>query len=248
MRIISCILIICIFGCIVTGDPGVVVEKLIIKDSNRELINSLDNPLLSYVLKKDGAVVEEKIDIPLILTGDYYSIELSLMTGANYEFSSFTIKCNGVITFILDTESTNPSSFSVDINGLFSKEPTVYLKKVDNPVFDSIEYSGITKIISIDQTSTIGRVPLTFKVSSNIDNAEFKIYMYSVYWRLGATLPQNGIFDMDTGKAFNPLSQGEGDPWGTGSFKIETTDSNGDIVSITGTADLWNEKHIVLNL
>ena len=100
MRVIICTFIVCFLGCLVSGGREEIIEKLIIRDTNRALINSLENPLISYFLKKDGSVLEEKIDIPLILTGDYYSIELSLMTGASYEFSSFTIKCNGIITFM----------------------------------------------------------------------------------------------------------------------------------------------------
>ncbi len=91
-------------------------------------------------------------------------------------------------------------------------------------------------------------VSLTFQVSSNITDAVFKIYKYTIYWVSGPIINQNQTFDMDTGKLFDPMVEGDEDPWGSGKFKIETTNSLGETVFVVGFSEEWDKKHIHLIL
>ena len=59
---------------------------------------------------------------------------------------------------------------------------------------------------------------------------------------------QNEIYDMDTGNIFDPLIEGDDDPWGSGKFKIVTQNSLGNDVFITGFSEEWSQKHIHLIL
>lgn len=224
-----------------------ITNDLIIRDNNRQVIEDLEEPKVSYILEKDDEEYLDISDFPLTKKDDLYIINLKLLTNSTYKFTKFNITSNGKIIYILDSDSNNNIGFRVNNDGMKS-QVNVYLKRVDNLDFDDVLVNEKEADINFNESSTIGYVDLTFKVSSNVENAQFKIYMYSVYWKLGATLNNNGVFDMDTGKEYSPIDDGDNEAWGVGNFKIETVNSQGEEVTIVGTTEEWNKKHIVLTL
>lgn len=238
-----------ITGCTIKNDVIKVEKNLIINDSTRELISGLNNPVVDYVLNKDGEEYLSKTDELLTAVDGTYVITFDLYSGSDYKFTEFTIKSNDSIEYILDIDSlSNNEGFNISIDGVFSVTPKVYLKKVTGIVFDTLNYETLSVEIITDQSSYLDPVPLTFKISSNIPDATFHIYKYTIYWVTGPELNQNEIFDMDTGLLFDPLEDGDEDPWGSGKFKIVTTNSIGESVFVVGFCDEWSTKHIHLEL
>lgn len=244
------ILVFSLFNCSLQDkDVSYVNKSIIIKESSRSVITELSNSVIDFILKKDGDVYLDVSNYPLVDKGGYFSIDLKLLTSSKYNFTKFNIKSGDKVSHILDENyQENTTGFSVTSVGENINKISVYLKQVDSLDFDPLNIEEKSIEIVLDQSSTIGHVDLTFKISSNVPNAKFNVSMYSVYWKLGATIDQNGIFDMDTGKEFNPLEKGDEKAWGKGNFKVETTNLKGDTIFIKGTSVEWNKKHIHLNL
>ncbi|QEN03218.1 hypothetical protein EW093_00365 [Thiospirochaeta perfilievii] len=248
-RVFYTFIILIVLGCNVETRNELVDSYITISDVSRVFISGLDTPTVSYTLTKDGEEYLNAVDIPLVESGGTYAINLSLLTGAEYKFLDFTISSNNQLTYILDEGDINNSTgFSISTDGVFSSTPCVYLNRVTDIVFEGLEYETFSVEISTDETSVLDPVDLTFQVSSNIPDATFKIYKYTIYWVSGPTLAQNDIFDMDTGNLFNPLEVGDDEAWGSGKFKIETTNSSGEMVFVVGFTEEWSKKHIHLIL
>lgn len=216
-------------------------SRVLIRDSYRGVVTGLTSPTVDYVLQKDNEEDHRVSDFPLEDRGGYYSIDLTLLNQGTYRFSEFNIKDGGEVIYIVDKEH------QLYIDGFTATgEVKIYLISVINPDFDDLDISQEDVSITFNESGSIGYVDLTFKVSSNVPDASFEVYMYSIYWKLGDTLLSNQIFDMDTGSRLNILDEGDGVPWGKGMFKIVTTNMAGDSVYLTGNSDDWNKKHIKL--
>ena len=243
------VLLFFITGCVMESEDMSIKKRIIINDSGRKLISGLNDPKVDYILFKDGDKFKVEVDYPLIINEGTYVINLNLVSGSEYKFTEFTIKADGKIVYMLDVDSTvNSDGFKISIDGIFSVTPKVFLKKVTGVIFDSLDYESLSVEIITDESSFLDPVSLTFKVSSNIPDATFKIFKYTIYWVKGPELNQNDIYDMDTGYIFNPLKEGDEDPWGSGKFKIVTTNSKGETVFVVGFSDEWSKKHIHLIL
>lgn len=244
------ILIFLLFNCSLEDkDDEYVNKSILLKGNSRTVIKELTDSVIDFILEKDGDVYMDISDFPLNDKGGYYSVDLKLLTSSGYRFTKFNIRRTDKIIYILDEiNENNVNGFNIKNIDEQSNKISVYLKKVDSIKFDQLNIEEKPLEIVLDNSSTLGYVDLTFKVSSNIPNAEFNVSMFSVYWKLGATLSQNGVFDMDTGKEFDPLNKGDEKPWGKGFFRVETTNLKGDVVSVTGTSTEWNNKHIHLKL
>lgn len=216
---------------------------------DRSIITGLSDPKMSYTLLKDDEEYITVTEEALISNEESYSFTLNLLSGANYRFSEFIIFSGDDVYYILDEESiTTQEGFTISIDGIFSTTPTVSLKKVFGMEYESLDYAVFSVDIVTDETELIDSPELTFTVSSNIPEASFLIYKYTIYWVTGPTLNHHEIFDMDTGEIFDPLEEGDDDPWGSGKYKIVTTNSSGESVFVIGFAEEWNKKHIYLNL
>ncbi len=236
-------------GCVIKNDNIAIEKRIIINDSGRELISGLNEPVVDYILFKDGEEYCTESDSQLLINVGTYGINLNLVSGSEYRFTEFTIKADGEIKYILDVDSTaNSDGFNISIDGVFSITPKVFLKKVTGVIFDTLDYESLSVEIITDESSFLDPVSLTFKVSSNIPDATFQVFKYTIYWVTGPELIQNDIFDMDTGDVYNPLEEGDEDPWGSGKFKIVTTNSSGETVFVVGFSDEWSKKHIHLIL
>lgn len=238
-----------ILGCSLNNLNNSKEQLILIRDTERALISGLTTPLVDFVINRDD---EEYINVenyPLIINNGTYAISISLLSGAKYQFESFTIKDGDEINYILDKNSTiNIEGFSISTDGVLSTTPKVILLKVVGIVFDPLEYEVISLDIPSEEILTIDPPELTFKISSNVPNATFTIYKYTIYWVNSGVFEQNSIFDMDTGNMFNPLIDGDGESWGSGKFKIETKNSYGEVVFLEGLSDDWSKKHIHLVL
>lgn len=238
-----------ITGCVMKSETITIKKSIIINDAGRELISGLNEPMVDYILFKDGEEFKVEVDYPLLINDGTYVINLNLVSGSEYKFTEFTIKADGEILYVLDVDSTaNSDGFNISIDGVFSVTPKVFLKKVTGIIFDNLEYESLSVEITTDESSFLDPVSLTFKVSSNVPDATFQIFKYTIYWVTGPELNQNDIYDMDTGAIFNPLIEGDEDPWGSGKFKIVTTNSTGETVFVVGFSDEWSKKHIHLVL
>lgn len=241
--------IIFVLSCAVNSSTEIIEQKIIINDSDRSLIDGLNEPVVDYILLKDGEEYIEKTDLLLSSENGTYVINLELISGSVYSFQEFTIKTENITEYVLDYESQdNIDGFQISVDGVFSVTPKVYLKRVTGVVFDNLEYEMLSVEISTDESSYLDPVELTFKISSNIEGATFQLYKYTIYWVTGPELNQNEIFDMDTGDIYDPLIEGDEDPWGSGKFKIVTTNSQGENVFVVGFSDEWSKKHIHLTL
>lgn len=249
-NIIILILITLLFGCSMHNPSDNYIEKEVsIININRDLISGLTSPVVDYILFKDGELYNEGQDVSLLENSGTYTLQLNLITGSNYNFTTFTIKSNNIVEYILDQDLiSNNDGFTISIDGVFSVPPKVFLKKVTGVIYENVDYENLSVDVVTDESSYLDPVPLTFKVSSNIPGAVFKVYKYTIYWVSGPILNQGEIFDMDTGNIFDPLIDGDEDPWGSGKFKIETTNSIGDTVFIVGFSEEWSEKYIHLVL
>lgn len=249
--IISIIIVLLFLSCGVDNGPNEddFVTTIRILDIDRSLISGLSSPKVDYTLEKDAADYLDVTDYVLEEIDGYYVLSLNLLSGADYRFTLFTITTDAGVEFILDSDSTgNTDGFNISTNGVLSVTPTIYLKKVSGVEYEQIDYENIDITVVLDEASQLEPAELTFRVSSNIVDATFEIFKYSIYWKSGGILQQNEIFDMDTGVVFDPLEEGDNESWGTGKFKIVTTDSQGESVSVVGISEDWSRKHIFLNL
>lgn len=248
-QLIYLILVVSFSGCMIQTEKEIVQKKILINDQDRASISGLINPVVDYTLLKDGEEYLCETGVTLTESDGSYSLDFNLLTGSSYSFSLFNISSERGLEYILDSDiSGNSDGFTISVDGVFSVTPKVYLKKVSDIAFDPMEYENLSVEITTDESSFLEPVELTFKVSSNIPDATFKIYKYSIYWVSGPTLNQGEIFDMDTGLKFDPLVEGDGEAWGNDKFKIETTNSNGDTIFIVGFSSEWSKKHIYLEL
>lgn len=231
------------------NDNSVVTSKIRLVDADRSIISGLNSLSIDYILEKDNGDYATITDFILNEDGGSYNLSLDLLSGATYVFTLFKISTDNGLEYILDDDSTlNAQGFTISADGLITPSPKLYLKKVSGVEYDLLDYENIDISIELDESSQLGPTELTFRVSSNVVDATFEIFKYSVYWRSGGILIQNDIFDMDTGQIFDPLEDGDNVSWGTGKFKIVTTDSLGVSVSIVGISEDWSMKHIRLNL
>lgn len=248
-RYLFLLLIIPFMACQVTHEEEGMEKSVDLINIDRAIISGLTDPKIHYTMLKDEEDYITVTDEVLDSSGAGYSFTLNLLSGATYRFSDFTITEGSEIIYILDTESqVTMDGFSISTDGVFSTTPTVTLKRVYGMVYDPLDYSTTSVDIITDESMLIDTPELTFKVSSNVVGATFTIYKYTIYWVTGPTLNQNEIFDMDTGEIYNPLEEGDNDPWGSGKYKIETVDSLGNTVFVIGLAEEWNMKNIYLNL
>lgn len=248
MKRVYLLFIAVIFSCQIE-DSSSYINREISLEGSRSIITDLVNPSVDYLLEKDGEEYLNKTDVALINKDSVYTLSFDLLTGANYKFKSFTIKDNSKIQYVLDENSVeNINGFSIPVTATISESIKIYLIKVQDVVYEPLEYTNIEVNVLTDQSGKLEPRENTFKVSSNLQNATFKVYMYSIYWKLGAELNEGDVFDMDLGAKFDPLKEGDGVPWGKGSFKIETTNSKGEVVSVVGLAADWSKKNIHLKL
>lgn len=240
MKIITILTVLIMFSCSIKGEKEI-SSRILIKDSGRGVISGITTPTVDYKLEKDGEEFYSITDYPLVDKGGYYTIDITLINQGTYKFTEFNIKDNGEIIYIVDESHQNY------INGFSpSAEVNLYLLSVLDQDFDPITITEEDLSITLNESGSIGYIDQTFKVSSNVPNATFSIYMYSIYWKLGATLQSGEIFDMDTCSKFNITDEGDGVPWGKGSVKIVTTNLLGEEVFITGESVDWDKKHIQL--
>lgn len=239
-----------LLGCKMESNKNETVEqKVLLNESTREVISGLESPVVDYTLLKDGEDYADVLDIPLVESGGTYAISLTLVSGSSYVFSKFTIKTATNTEYILDAGvEGNTTGFSISVDGVLSTPPKIYLKRVTGIIFESLEYDTLSVDVITDESSFLEPVSLTFKVSSNVPNAVFHVYKYTRYWISGPTLEQNQIYDMDTGNIFDPMVEGDEDPWGNGKFKIVTTNTTGETVFVVGLTEEWSKKHVHLVL
>lgn len=248
-RIYMFFLLIVLLSCQVSHDKPMFENSIELINIDRTVISGLTDPRINFTLLKDDEDFLTVTDGVLDSSGTGYSFSLNLLSGANYRFSDFTITEGSEIVYILDTDSqVTIDGFSISTDGVFSTTPTVTLKRVYGMEYDALDYSMLSVDVITDESMLIDTPELTFKVSSNVPGATFTIYKYTIYWVTGPILEQNEIFDMDTGEKYDPLEEGDNDPWGSGKYKIETVDSSGNSVFVIGLADEWSMKSIYLNL
>ncbi len=246
--IISIVIIFITLSCSLNNEK-ILNQRVYLKNETRTLINSLNTPTVSLKLLKDGEIYSTLSNVQLTEDLGGYYIDLDLLSGGKYTFSEFSLYSDGKLAYILDVDAVaNSEGFTLSLDGVLSVTPKVYLKKVTGIVYSNLEYQTLSVDIQLDESSVMEPVNLTFQVSSNIPDATFHIYKYTIYWVSGPILEQNQTFDMDTGDIYDPLEEGDDDPWGSDKFKIVTTDSQGNEVFVVGFAAEWSKKHIHLTL
>lgn len=248
-RILILLFVVLLLSCQVSNENLSFENSVKLINIDRSVISGLTDPRIHFTLLKDEEDFLIVSDGELQSSAEGYSFSLNLLSGALYRFSEFTITEGSESVYILDTDSQiTVDGFSISPDGVFSTTPTVSLKRVYGMVYDELDYSMLSVDIVTDESMLIETPELTFKVSSNVPGATFTIYKYTIYWVTGPTLEQNEIFDMDTGEKYDPLEEGDNDPWGSGKYKIETVDSSGNSVFIIGLAEEWSKKSIYLTL
>lgn len=248
-RILVICMIIVFLSCQVSNDISPFENSVELINLDRAVISGLSDPKITFSLLKDEEDFLSVTDGELTSSVSGYSFSLNLLSGAHYRFNEFSIMDGTEIIYILDTDSQiTIDGFSISTDGVFSTTPTVSLKRVYGMDYESLDYSMLSVDIITDETMLIDTPELTFKVSSNVPGATFTIYKYTIYWVTGPTLEQNEIFDMDTGEKYDPLEEGDNDPWGSGKYKIETVDNSGDSVFVVGLAEEWSMKSVHLTL
>lgn len=247
--IIIIVQILILLSCSIDNNNKIIKTKIDVFNINRSGINELSNPLVDLTLTKDSEDFFTVSNFPLTVVDDSYALTIDLLSGSNYIFEEFNIYSEGELIYILDKEyQLNIEGFRISPDGVYSNEPKVYLKNVTDIEYDEMTYESFSVDILTDNFSTMEPEDLTFEISSNIENATFTIYKYTIYWVTGPTLENNNIFDMDTGELYDPLDYGDGEVWGNGKFKIVTTNDAGEIVFVVGFSEEWNKKHIHLIL